>query len=191
MKESPFANIARKIGDPRLERTLEDLAANVRNEIHNAEFVSPRADVRDDVKRLKAEARRFEIALNKVSKRMLDLPAREIDCLPKARQAMRDVIALCDKTLSTTPAKGGRSKTPGRVTCALIVIEAWIFVHHEGPGANNVDAQEVCDDYWRACGGQAIGKESDPSNWRRPITDALSGQSALRRNIRDEIRRTE
>jgi hypothetical protein len=191
VKESPFVSIARKIGDPRLEKTLEELAVNVKNEIHNAKFVSLRTDVRGDVKRLKADARRFEIALNNVSKRILDLPAREIDCLPKARQAMRDVVALCDKTLSTTSAKGGRSKAPGRVTSALIVIEAWVIVHQEAPGANNVDAQEVCDDYWRACGGQPIGKEGDPSNWRRPMIDALSSQGALRRYIRDEFRRTE
>jgi hypothetical protein len=182
-----FARVARKIGDCRLEKTLQQLAGNVETEIHNAGFVPKRANVRAEIKQLKAKTLSFEIALNRVSKRLLDLPLDASECLPAARQAMREITTLCDKTLSIIPAKGGVAKKPGRVTCALIVIEAWTFATGLTPGANNKAVQEICNDYWRACGGQPIG-EDDPGNWRRSMTDALSNQGALRRYIRNELR---
>ena len=186
MSEPTFASVARKIGDLRLEEALRKLAVNIKNEIHNADFVPLRAKVRSDVKRLKAEARRFEVALNRVSKLFLALPANESDCLPVARQAMCNVIALCDTALSITSPKGGVRKKPGRVTCALIVIEAWAFVHGRTPGHHNDFAQEACDDYWRACGGT---REGDAGRWRRQITAARANKGAFRRYVHDEIRR--
>jgi hypothetical protein len=182
-----FADIARKIGNRRLGDSLEALASNVETGVHNPVFVPLHSDVRDDVKRLKAETERFESALNQVSKWILDLPVRESECLPAARHILREVDALCDKALTTISAKGGAMKKPGRVTCAMIVIEAWAFAHGRAPGVNNKRVQEICDDYWRACGGQPI-VDGDPSNWRRPLEDALADQDTLHRYIRDEIR---
>ena len=179
-----FANVARKIGNPRLEKVLAQLAAN-----HSAKSASRRADLRGDVGLLKKQAEGFEKALSRISKgfRLLDLPVDANECLPNARKTSRDVAALCDKALSLISRKSGRLKRPGRETCALIVIEAWSFVHGKPPGANNAKAQEACDDYWRAYGGSPIGK-ADTGNWRKTIKDALAVRSALRRYIRDEIR---
>ena len=179
-----FASVARKIGNPRLEKVLAQLAANVETDVHNAKHIPKLSDVRDNLKLLKGEAKRFEKALNKVS--LLDIPSSTIDGLRVARRTTRDVSALCDKVLPSISEKGGAPKKPGRVTCALIVIEAWTFTHGRPPGANNAKAQEACEDYWRAYGGPPIGK-GDPGNWRKTIKDALADRSALRRYIRDEI----
>ena len=191
-KAPSFASVARKIGDRRLEKALQKLASNVETDIHNAKFVPVRAEVRDDLKQLKAETKRFENALNRVSQRLVDLPTTAIECLPLARQTIHEIIALCDGALSVTSAKGGATKKPGRIICALIVIEAWAFVRGDPPGANNEPVQEICDAYWCACGQEAIGS-GDPSNWRRSVTEALSADHGamrqMRRYIYDEIRR--
>jgi hypothetical protein len=184
-----FASVARKIGNPRLEKVLAQLAANVETDVHNAKSVSHRADLRGDLGSLKKQAEGFEKALSRISKgfRLLDLPIDAAESLPNARKTTRDIAAFCDKALSIISPKAGAPKKPGRVTCALIVIEAWHFARGRPPGANNAKAQEACDDYWRAYGGPPIGK-GDPGNWRRTIKDALADRSALRRYIRDEIR---
>ena len=61
--QSPFATVARKIGNPRLEKALAQLAANIATEAPGAERISKRSEVRDSLKLLKGEARRFEKAL--------------------------------------------------------------------------------------------------------------------------------
>jgi hypothetical protein len=73
------------------------------------------------------------------------------------------------------------------MVCALIVIEAWTLAKGRTPGANNTTVQDICGDYWVACGGQPIGG-GDPANWRLTMKAALSNKGALRRHIRDEIR---
>jgi hypothetical protein len=183
-----FASVARKIGEPRLERVLGKLAHDVRTEIHNANFVSLRSEVRSDVKQLKTNAERFEKALDRISKRLLDLPIRGHEVLPYARQSLRKVIEYCDESLSIISDKGGVRKQPGRITCATIVIEAWTFIKGKTPRANNPKVQETCDEYWRACGCQPIGG-SDPGNWRRAMAEALQRHSRWRDFIRNEIER--
>jgi hypothetical protein len=78
MSKPSFANVARTIGDRRLEKVLTELAVNVQTERHNAEFRHSQRhdpiDVRADIKRLQTEAVRFEKAINTVSKQLLDLP---------------------------------------------------------------------------------------------------------------------
>jgi hypothetical protein len=118
---------------------------------------------------------------------LLDISFSAIECLRVARKTTRDVSEVCDKTLSNISLKLGAPKRPGRITCALIVIEAWDFARGGPPGANNPKAQKACEDYWRAYGGPPIGK-GEPGNWRKTIKDALADRSALRRYIRDEIR---
>jgi hypothetical protein len=181
-----FASVARKIGNPRLEKVLAQRAADIETELHNAKFIRKPSNVRDSFKLLKGEAQHFEKALNKIS--LLDVPASAIGCLPVARKAVREVSALCDVALSDISVKRGAPKRPGRVTCALIVIEAWAFARGRLPGANNPKAQEACEDYWQAKFGLSIGKEDDPGNWRRTLKEALADRSAFRRYIRDEIR---
>jgi hypothetical protein len=82
LDEAPsFASVADKIGDRRLEKMFQHLAPNIKTEINNAKFVPLRAEVRNDVKRLKAETKRFETALNRVFERRLwGLPI-EVDVL--------------------------------------------------------------------------------------------------------------
>jgi hypothetical protein len=183
--QSPFATVARKIGNPRLEKVLAQLAANIAMEAQSAERIPKRSEVRDNLKLLKGEARRFEKALSKIS--LLDISFSAIECLRVARKTARDVSEVCDKTLSNISVKRGAPKRPGKITCALIVIEAWDFARGRPPGANNPKAQKACEDYWRAYGGPPIGKE-EPGNWRKTLKDALADRSALRRYIRDEIR---
>ena len=57
-----FASVACRLGEPQLERALEELADNVRNEISNANLVPLRSDVRDDLNQLKADAERLRSA---------------------------------------------------------------------------------------------------------------------------------
>jgi hypothetical protein len=182
-----FADVARKVGDPRLAETLKKLASNViRIEVRNAKFALRRAEVRADMKRLKAKTKQFETMLNNVySKWFLDLPIDDAD-KAAARQTISDIDRLCDDVLSLVSSKGGAPSAPGMVTCAVIVIEAWASVHGRLPGHNNEHAQNACDDYWVACGGN---REGDPSKWRRHITAARKSQRPLHRYIHDEIAR--
>jgi len=187
LDEAPsFASVADKIGNRGLEKALRQLASEVGKEIRSAKSTPLRAQVRNDMKRLKAETKRFETALNCIP--LMELPMSDIDCLPQARQTIHNIIELCDTTLSMHSAKGGVRKKPGRVTCAMIVIEAWACVRGDLPGGNNKDVQEICDDYWRACGCGTIG-QGDPSNWRRTVIEALSKQSQMRRYIRHVMSR--
>lgn len=183
-----FESVARKIGEPRLERVLKQLADEVRTEIHNANFVSLRSEVRSDVKQLKTNAARFEKALNRISKRLLDLPISSLELLPYARQSIRNVIEWCDESLSIISDKGGVRKQPGRITCAMIVIDAWTFINGKAPRANNPKVQKICDEYWRACGCPPIGG-GEPGNWRRAVAEALRHRSRRRDLIRNQIER--
>src|SRR5262249_12250137 len=168
LDEAPsFASVADKIGNRALEKVLRQLASEVRKEIRIAKSTPLRAEVRSDVKRLKAEAKRFETALSRVP--LLELPVSDIERLPQAQQTTHGIIELCDTMLSMHSAKGGVAKKPGRVTCATIVIEAWACVRGDLSGGNNKNVQQVCDDYWRACGYGTIG-QGDPSHWRRTVT---------------------
>src|SRR6476620_10310037 len=96
---NPFPNVARFIakGEARwLASALSELATNVTTDIHNAEFVPLRKDVRADIKRLQTATKRFEHALDEVSKRLLELPVVESECLPNVRVAVGSVAALCE-----------------------------------------------------------------------------------------------
>src|SRR5262245_11114704 len=172
------------IGDPRLAAPLAQLKTEVRTEVDNAAFIPKPREVKRDIERLRRDARRFEIALSRVSKRLVDLPTDADQSLKKANEALNDITELCNKSLRTISTKPGALKKPGRVTCALIVVEAFTLVKDRVPGANNFTVQSACEDYWQACGGHA----SDPENWRRTIDTALKDQSAWRRHIRNEIR---
>jgi hypothetical protein len=180
-----FDSVARKLGEPRLEWALEELADHLRREIRNASFVPLRSDVRNDVKQLRTDAERLDKTLTRLSKeRVLDLPfPRELE-LRRTRQSIRKLVQWCDKSLSGISAKGGVRKHPGRTTCAIIVIEAWTYAKGKAPRANNQSVHEICDQYWRACGYASIG---ELRNWRRSMDEAL--RHRLRRHYQNEIRR--
>jgi hypothetical protein len=165
--ESPsFASVAHRIGEPRLERMLAELARHVRTDIHNAKFVRKRSEIRSSVKKLKADARRFYNAMERVC--TFQLPFHDLRIV---RRETRDLIDWC--SLRVVSAKAGVGKKPGRATCAMIVIEAWAFVHGKTPRANNHTVHAVCDEYWLACGYKPVG---DPRNWRTSC-DFLTGAS--------------
>ena len=180
-----FASVARRLGEPQLELTLEELADHVRREINFARFISLRSGVRKDVKQLRTDAERLGKTLSRLSKeRLLDLPfPRELE-LSRTRQSTHNLVEWCDKSLSVMSVKGGVRKQSGRTTCAIIVIEAWTHAKGKAPRANNQKVHEICDEYWRACGCQSIG---EPRNWRRSMDEAL--RHRLRRHYQDQIQR--
>jgi hypothetical protein len=192
LADSPFIDVARAIGDPRLATVLRELARNVRTEINNAEFNPRPSDVRGALERLKARASAFQDALKRVNKYELEMPFEGHPgdtCREAAREVTPKVIAFCDRALSIINVKRGARKQSGRVTCALIVIEAWAFVHGEPPSQNNEGAKAACDAYWRACGCHPIGKGDDIGDWRRSLLAARNISGRRRNYIRDEIRR--
>ena len=178
-----FADVADGIGTRQLDKSLATLAHEVETEVHNAEFIPRLADVRRDIQSLKKQTRRLEIALSQVSTRLLHLPFGADQSLLRAREAISDISALCDKALSINRAGPGRKRPPGKITCALIVIEAWAFVKGRAPSTNNEYAQEACEAYWRACGGQPS------ANWPNTLKAARAVHSKWRQHIRSEIRR--
>jgi hypothetical protein len=181
-----FAEVAETIGNSRLEKPLRRLAENVKIEVYEA--TPPLAEVKRGVERVKADARRFEAALRRVS--ALDLTFGAAEALLKLRGLMADkiipeVTTLSNKTLSRRSGKRGpkRKPNPSKLTCALIVIEAWTFAKGKAPSANNERAQEACEAYWRACtGGPSV-------NWQRILKSARIDQSRWRSYVRGEIRR--
>jgi hypothetical protein len=70
-----FASVARDIGNPRLAKVLTDLASNVKSEVRSAEFRHKRADIRADMKKLKDQTKRFEIAWKRACEHMLYFPS--------------------------------------------------------------------------------------------------------------------
>jgi hypothetical protein len=174
-----FADLAKMIGDARLAKPLEQLARHVEIEVHNAPQPLA-AEVRGNFERLRTATRRFEIALNQVSGHLLDLPSTAFVALPKAREAVSEILAMCQE--ASAPSKPGRRREPGKLLCALIVIEAWAFAKGKPPSANNEHALEACEAYWLACGGQPSG------NWHRTLKAARADKSRWRHSIRDEIR---
>src|SRR5262245_30800322 len=183
LQQPSFASVANMIGDPRLAAPLAQLKQEVRPEVHNARFITKPRGVKRDIEWLRRDARRLEIALSRVSKRLIDLPADADQRLKKASEALSDIAEFCNISLQTISTTLGARRKPGRVTCALIVIEAFTLVKDRVPGANNSSVQSACEDYWQAYGGHA----SDLANWRRTITTALKDQGSWRRHIRDKI----
>src|SRR6516164_2289497 len=117
-----FASVACRLGEPQLERALEELADNVRNEISNANLVPLRSDVRDDLNQLKADAERLGKTLTRLFEEpLLDLPFPRLLKSSRTRQSIHNLVEWCDKSLSVISVKGGAPKHPGRTTCAIIV----------------------------------------------------------------------
>src|SRR5262245_65499190 len=153
LQQPSFASVANIIGDPRLAAPLAQLSREGRSEVHNAGFITKPRGVKRDLEWLRRDARRFEIALSRVSKRLIDLPTDADQRLKKASEALSDIAELCNNTLQTISTTPGARRKSGRVTCALIVIEAFTLVKDRVRGANNSFVQSDYEDYWRSCGG--------------------------------------
>jgi hypothetical protein len=165
-----------------LEEALKGLSTIVAERIRrDAEFSEP-IDVRDDVELLKKRAIDFKEALDNVSKRQRQLDPENIEYIPVARNMADKMIDLCLDTLQITVVSRGRPSQPGRLICAVIVVELWAAVRGKAPSANNPKAQEACRGYWIACGCEPI-----KTGWKRTIDAARL--SPLRDWIRGEIRR--
>jgi hypothetical protein len=65
-----FANVAKIIGAAQLAKPLEQLSTNIEIEVHDVSVV-PKTPATDDFQRLRVAARRFQIALDEVSSRLL------------------------------------------------------------------------------------------------------------------------
>ena len=194
---NPFANVARiiaKIERPNrppewLESALRELAANVvEADIHNAKFVPLRSEVRTNIKALKKAAARFASALDCIS--LLEMPADGIECLPRAGNAARSIISLCDNALSINPGKAGAPKQPGRTICAFVIVEAWSTTRRgKAPSKNDLTAQSACDFYWQACDGPPTSR-GEYIDWGRHIEEARKLKDApIRVFIRNEMQR--
>ena len=152
-------------------------------------------DVRNRFLRVQAAASEMDRALNGIFRDgWLWIPSRHIVDFPTIRQALRKAVEMSDGALKSIPS-GGRRRArqmagpTARVACAIVVIEAWTALHGKPRGSHNDSIGEICEKYWRACGGDRTGKEGDPGNWRRPMKEAFADQSALRRYIHGELQR--
>jgi len=119
--------------------------------------------VRKHLKSVKDGIRRFEATLNAADNGWAEL-SYPIDYDTRAvRDALAKLGEVCDRGLAEVP-KGGHPSEPGRLICAIVVVEAWTKVHGQQPSAASRQPQQRCDDYWRACGYPSLGY---PRNWER------------------------
>jgi hypothetical protein len=193
-RRAALSDVADKIGAKELAVELEELGKLIIDHQEMAEADPLARDVRIDFQGVKKAAVAMERAIDRAWKRLYWLPVDEMDKLSAARDAARAVAKLVDKASARIP-RAGRKRArriagPNpRELCALIVIEAWTLVRGKPPGAHNLRVQEICDAYWRACGGARIGKRGDPENWRRTMGAALTDNSPMRRSIRNRLQR--
>jgi hypothetical protein len=152
-------------------------------------------ELRSRFLRVQAAAKKMDRALDGIRDGLLWMTVKDLEDFPTIRPALSKAVEISDRVLKSIPSGGGR-KRPRRlagptaeVTCAIVVIEAWTAVHGEPRGGHNDRIGEICEKYWRACGGPRTGKEGDPGNWRRPMKEALADQSALRRYVQSELKR--
>jgi hypothetical protein len=149
-------------------------------------------EVRSRLLRVQAAANEMDRALNDIRDGLLRMTSKDVDEFPAIRQALRKAVEMSDRALKSIP-RGGRKRArrmagpTARVTCAIVVIEAWTALRGKPRGSHNVSIGEICEKYWRACGGPRTGKDGNPENWRRPTKEALADQSALRRYVHSEL----
>jgi hypothetical protein len=151
-------------------------------------------EVRSRFLRVQAVANKMDRALYDIRDGLLRMTPKEIDHFSATRQALRKAVEISDRVLKSIP-RGGRKRArrlagpTARVTCAIVVIEAWTALRGKPRGSHNASIGEICEKYWRACGGARTGKDGDPENWRRPMKEALADQSALRGYVHSELQR--
>ena len=158
-----FANIARKIGDPQLENGLRELSEEVELAVHHAKLRPKRAAVRADALKALYHIKQAQRLMNKHQRYTVALGVLS------GVYGLEDAARACEGALSSIPEKGAPPKKAGMHTCAMIIVEAWRLVHGKAPGQNNEKVQEICAEYWKACGGAVTG---DVGLWRRHLTAA-------------------
>jgi hypothetical protein len=105
--------------------------------------------------------------------------------------AERAKLAAGSSALSTTSGKTksgqGKAMPPDsyrpKTFCALVIAEAWRFLHQEYPPPRNRGAAEAAQAYWLAAGcPPAVGWGSDPLNaWRPHFKKARGPEAAAER----------
>jgi hypothetical protein len=195
--EKAFADVATELvrGDAPpewLTRALSGFARTVATTGLTQERDPFCKEVRSRFRRVQAAASKVDRALDGIQDGLLWMTAKDIDAFPAIRQALRKTDEMSNRALKNIPS-GGRTRArrmagpTARVTCAIVVIEAWTALYGEPRGAHNDKIGEICEKYWRACGGPQTGKDGDPGNWRRRMKEALADQSALRRYVHSEL----
>jgi len=170
-----FATLAKLIGDPTIASKLENAARAVKTEIHNAKYAAQYpyptvSDTRDRVKQVQRDARRFKVALRRVSdpeRPSLNLPWHMLEAVIAAGDATEKVLVRCGKVLARYD-NDGRPRIPGKVACACIVVDAWSEVRGSVPGHNNQDLARACELLWHLCGGESI----NGADWSNAIRNA-------------------
>jgi hypothetical protein len=163
MSPKGFAAVAELIGDPTLEAMLAVEAEQVRVAISNEKFrkkKGDRAQTRDAIKQLQAAARRFEVALNRVSgeRLNLDVTIGLLTTMEAAQGTTHDVIEACISALKRHDF-GGRPKDRAKVACASVVVKAWHKARGSVPSHNCEDLALACDALWIACGGTGDARD--------------------------------
>ena len=196
-----FADVAQKITRdkpprPWLVTALEKLSHQVEIKVLYESDDPKRAELRARFEWVRDEATKTNRALSAIGfDERFFMTFSEIENIVAARRDLEKLVKGSDRILTTIPSGGGSSKAPrsaglnSRGICAVIVIEAWTLIHGSSCGANNPWVQEICEDYWLACGYSTPGKYGAPGNWRRAMTKALDDKSPDRQYIRDELRR--
>jgi len=177
-----------------LTRALMEFARTVATAGSTEEHDPLCKEVRSRFLRVQVAASEMDDALNGIGDGSLWMRLKDIDDLRAFRQALRKAVEMSDRALKNIPSRGRkRARRLGgptaRVTCAIVVIEAWTALHGKPRGSHNDSIGEICEKYWRACGGDRTGKDGDPGNWRRPMKEALADQSAIRRYIHSVLQR--
>src|SRR5262249_15165759 len=126
-----------------LTRALMELARTVATIGFTEEGDPFCKEVRSRFRRVQAAASKMDRALDGIRDGLLWMTAnKDIDAFPAIRQALRKADEMSDRALKNIPS-GGRKRArrmagpTARVTCAIVVIEAWTALHGEPRGAHN------------------------------------------------------
>ena len=79
----------------------------------------------------------------------------------------------------------GKALLPGtynpKIFCALVIAEAWKFIHGKYPTPVNRTAANAAEDYWQASGGSTDGWNDRLGAWRPYFQNARGPQVAVER----------
>ncbi len=154
------------------------------------ELQLPRAQMRERLRRIEHAVNVIKGALGETSVRVFLDTAGE-GTIPYAGNLdayLRDLGARAARALrgpelvtpaGKTKAGKGPAMPPGAIhaasLCALIIAEAWKYVHKAYPGPRNEKAAEAAEAYWKACGNTRNSWGANPlSAWRRRFEEAMS-----------------
>jgi hypothetical protein len=136
-----FADIARDIagGEPPewLVQGLEELARQVAIAGLSEAGDPTRALLRSRFERVQTAARKMDRTLNAVRDGFLWMTSYDLDNLRTIRGALRTATELCERVLKKIPNASGPTRArrqagpTARMTCAIVVIEAWTVLRGE------------------------------------------------------------